>query len=197
MSTPQAAIQRQAVTSMSSGGSGASHMGKQRGSVVHLIRGDWTANPGNSRIRLALVSFRIAHWSLSLRSPFRAALGPLRFLYKLVVGWVFGIDLPAETVIGNRLRIMHGTGLVVHGKCVIGDDCTLRQGVTLGIRGRVSGVDGPPTVGNSVDIGSGAQVLGPIVVADRAKIGAGAVVLSDVPCDATAVGNPARVLIRP
>ncbi|MDI2019860.1 hypothetical protein PJL18_00354 [Paenarthrobacter nicotinovorans] len=164
--------------------------------VVVLIRGDWAANPANSRIRIALVLFRIAHWSLTLAKPFRAVLLPARFIYKLIVGWVFGIDLPAETRVGSRLRIMHGTGLVVHGGCMIGDDCVLRHGVTLGIRGRISGPDGPPTIGNGVDIGSGAQILGPIAIADSAKIGAGAVVLEDVPLGATAVGNPAR-LIRP
>ncbi|MDP9936317.1 serine acetyltransferase [Paenarthrobacter nicotinovorans] len=170
---------------------------KPSGSIGHLIVEDMAANPGNSRIRLTLIGYRLANWSLSLPGPFRLALSPVRFLYKLVVGWIFGIDLPAETVVGRRLRIMHGTGLVVHGGSSIGDDCVLRHGVTVGIRGRNAGPDGPPMIGNRVDIGSGAQILGPIVVADEAKIGAGAVVLTDVPLGATAVGNPARLLNRP
>lgn len=120
----------------------------------------------------------------------------MRALHKVGVGWILGIDIPATAIIGSGLRIMHGTGLVIHDRAIIGRDCTLRHGVTLGIRGRAKGEDGPPHIGNSVNIGSGAQILGPVTVGDNAQIGAGAVVLRDVPSGATAVGNPARILER-
>ncbi|WP_350224062.1 hypothetical protein [Pseudarthrobacter sp. lyk4-40-TYG-27] len=164
--------------------------------LIRTCRSDWAANPGNTKVRAALVLYRISSWSLSLPRMGRRLLFPVRTIYKVAVGWIIGIDIPPETVIGPGLRIMHGTGLVVHGKSKIGHDCTLRHGVTLGIRGVQGKPDGPPTLGNNVNVGAGAQILGPIMVSDGAIVGAGSVVLKSVPTNATVVGNPARQLHR-
>lgn len=162
--------------------------------LLRTCRADWRANPENTKIRFALLFFRVSNWSLHLAVPYKALALPLRAFYKVVVGWVIGIDIPAETSIGPGLRIMHGTGLVVHGKSSIGSGCTLRQGVTIGVKGVPKKWDGAPILGNSVDVGSAAQILGPIAVGDNATIGAGSIVLKNVPAGATAVGNPARIL---
>src|SRR6185312_6857266 len=75
---------------------------------------------------------------------------------------------------------------------VIGDDCTLYHGVTLG---GVSWDHGKrhPTLGRGVVVGAGAKILGPFVVGDGAKVGSNSVVVKPVPAGATVVGIPARI----
>ena len=103
------------------------------------------------------------------------------------------IEIHPGATIGRRLFIDHGTGVVIGETTIIGDDCTLYQGVTLGGTGKDSGKR-HPTLGNHVMVGAGAKVLGPIVIHDNARIAAGAVVLTEIPENATAVGVPARVV---
>ena len=83
---------------------------------------------------------------------------------------------------------------MVSGDAVFGDDCVIRQGVTVGLRHR--GQRGSPVLGDRVDIGAGAKLLGPIRIGNDVAIGANAVVLTDVPDGCVAVGVPARVLPR-
>jgi serine O-acetyltransferase len=88
--------------------------------------------------------------------------------------------------------IEHQHGIIVHGDAVIGDDCILRHGVTIGNRT----LDRPhdaPRIGDGVNIGAGAKILGGVVVGDGAQIGANSVVVNDVPPHSTATGIPARV----
>ena len=94
--------------------------------------------------------------------------------------------------IGKNLFIDHGMGVVIGETTVIGDNCTLYQGVTLGGTGKDQGKR-HPTLGNDVLVGAGAKVLGPFRVGDNARVAAGAVVLDAVPDNATAVGVPARI----
>jgi len=101
-----------------------------------------------------------------------------------------GIDILPQAQIGGGCYIAHGLGLVVGGTTVIGEDCTLLQGVTLG-EARFS-EDECPRIGNRVTLGAHASVLGGITVGDDAFVGAGAVVLEDVPTSSLAVGTPAR-----
>ena len=89
--------------------------------------------------------------------------------------------------------IDHGMGVVIGETTVIGDNCTLYQGVTLGGTGKDQGKR-HPTLGNDVLVGAGAKVLGPFRVGDNARVAAGAVVLDAVPDNATAVGVPARIV---
>lgn len=104
-----------------------------------------------------------------------------------------GIEIHPAAVIGRRMVIDHGSGVVIGETCVIGDDVTIYQGVTLGGTGKDSGKR-HPDVENGVMIGAGAKVLGPIRLGTGCKIGAGAVVLHDVPAGATVVGNPGRIV---
>jgi serine O-acetyltransferase len=102
-----------------------------------------------------------------------------------------GISLPLEAQIGPGLRIHHFGNIFINSNAVIGRNCTLRQGVTIGNRVE----DGPsPVVEDDVEFGAYAQVLGGIRIEKGAKIGAMSVVLCDVPAGATAVGIPARVI---
>lgn len=107
--------------------------------------------------------------------------------------FVTGTEIHPAATIGRGLFIDHGSGVVIGETAVIGDNCVLYQGVTLGGTGKDVGKR-HPTLGNNVLVGAGAKVLGPFKVGDGAKIAAGAVVLNEVPPGATAVGVPARVV---
>lgn len=106
---------------------------------------------------------------------------------------ITGISLPKAAEIGGGLRIYHFGNIFIHPGVIIGSNCTLRQGVTIGNRH----VNGPvPELGNNVEIGAYAQILGAVKVGDNARIGAMSVVLTDVPPGATVAGNPARTVIK-
>ena len=104
-----------------------------------------------------------------------------------------GIEIHPGAEIGRGFFIDHGMGVVIGETTVIGDNCLIYQGVTLGGTGKDKGKR-HPTLGNNILVGSGAKVLGPINIGDNSKIAANAVVLKDVPPDSTAVGVPAQVV---
>lgn len=115
----------------------------------------------------------------------------LYWLLFRIVETMTGISLPKSAVIGGGLRIWHFGGIFINPNVVIGRNCTMRQGVTIG--NRIEG--GPvPVLGDDVELGAYAQVLGGITLGHRCKIGAMALVIKDVPDDATAIGVPARVI---
>jgi serine O-acetyltransferase len=106
-----------------------------------------------------------------------------------------GVTIGVQAKIGRRLIIEHSGAIVVHGKSVIGDDCIIRQGVTIGNR-RLDRPMDAPHIGNRVNIGAGAKILGGVRIGDDVDIGANAVVFKDVPSGALAVGVPARIILR-
>lgn len=119
-----------------------------------------------------------------------------RWLARWLAHWgrlFTGIEIHPGAKIGRRVFIDHGMGIVIGETAVVGDDCTLYHGVTLGGTSWNKGKR-HPTLGRGVVIGAGAKVLGPIEVGDGAKIGSNAVVVRTVPPGATAVGIPARVV---
>ncbi len=106
-----------------------------------------------------------------------------------------GIEIHPGAVIGRRLFIDHGMGVVIGETCEIGDDVTLYQGVTLGGTGKERGKR-HPTLADNVLVATGAKVLGSITVGENSKVGAGSVVLKDVPPNSTVVGIPGKVVIQ-
>ena len=106
-----------------------------------------------------------------------------------------GMTIGGNARIGRRFVIEHQGAIVIHGASVIGDDCIIRQGVTLGNR-HLDRPNDAPVLGNRVNVGAGAKILGAVCIGDDASIGANAVVLQDVPAGALAVGVPARIIIR-
>lgn len=126
---------------------------------------------------------------------------PNGFRKKLLLRWYWvlhrivetltGIGLPKAATIGAGLRIWHFGGIFIHPNVVMGRNCTLRQGVTLGDRGDNGGA---PVVGDGVDFGSCAHAIGPVSIGSNVKVGAMAVVVSDVPPGCTVVGNPGRIV---
>ena len=135
----------------------------------------------------ATLHYRMAHWLHTHGMKFFAR------LISQFSKFLTGIEIHPGATIGRRLVIDHGTGIVVGETAVIGDDCLLYQGVTLGGTGKDKGKR-HPTLGNNVLVGSGAKVLGPFKVGDNCRIAAGAVVLREVPPNSTAVGVPAQVV---
>ena len=103
-----------------------------------------------------------------------------------------GIDLPLDVEAGPGLYIGHWGGITVHPSTVLGRDCNISQGVTIGEGGR--GRRGVPVIGDRVYIGPGAKIFGPITVGSDAAVGANTVVLEDVPDMAVVGGVPARIL---
>jgi len=122
----------------------------------------------------------------------------LRFIPRLIsqlVRFFTKIEIHPGATIGRGLLIDHGCGVVIGETTVIGDDCVIYQGVTLGGTGKDTGKR-HPTLGNNVMVGSGAKILGPFKVGDNCKIAANAVLLREVEPDSTCVGVPARVVKR-
>ncbi len=135
----------------------------------------------------ALQMHRFSHslWRLRLRWLARFMSHIARFLT--------GVEIHPGAIIGRRVFIDHGMGVVIGETAEIGDDCTLYHGVTLG---GVSWNAGKrhPTLGRGVVVGAGAKILGPFTVGEGAKVGSNSVVVKPVPPGATVVGIPARIV---
>lgn len=160
------------------------------------IREDWEAHgrdwtkPGFR----AVAVHRFGVWRMKIRPKLLRA--PFSILYRRFYRRVrnhYGIDLPYTVSLGRRVVIEHCGAIVIHGNATIGDECIIRQGVTIGIRsiGRLLDV---PELGARVDIGAGAKILGKVRLGSGVQVGANAVVLCDLPPGAIAVGIPARVV---
>lgn len=141
--------------------------------------------------RLATAA-RTSTGSKALRAPFALVYKPL---YRRCTN-VYGVKVGHTATIGRRTAIHHHMGVAIHPRAVIGDDCIIRQNVTIGML-RPADRASVPVVGNRVDIGAGAQILGKVCIGDDAVIGANAVVVRDVPAGYTALGNPARIVRLP
>ncbi len=137
----------------------------------------------------ALVLHRRAHWFWQ-----HGFLWLGRFTSQ-VARFLTGIEIHPGATIGRRVFIDHGMGVVVGETAEIGDGCTIYQGVTLGGTLLAKGAKRHPTLGRDVIVGANSQVLGGFTVGDGARIGSSAVVVKPVPPGATAVGNPARILL--
>jgi serine O-acetyltransferase len=138
----------------------------------------------------AVLTHRLSHWLWNHR---------LRLAGRLVSHlsrWMTGIEIHPGAVLGRRLVIDHGMGVVIGETAQIGDDVYLYHQVTLGTTSFERGQKRHPTIGNNVIIGAGAKVLGDILVGDNARVGANAVVLRPVAANMTVVGIPARPVER-
>lgn len=153
---------------------------------------DWSANVGRPESQLLLAWFRLAQWAAQHWGPFAyAVVTP----YRLISSLLLGIELPTAATVGPGLRLYHRYGIVINPHCVLGRDCHLRHGVTIGNKVDRTGHEiGLPTIGDGVDLGAGCVVIGDVRVGDHARIGALAVVTKSVPAWGVAVGNPGQVI---
>ncbi|XP_040376295.1 probable serine acetyltransferase 1 [Oryza brachyantha] len=138
---------------------------------------------------LAVQAHRVAHalWSQQRRRALALAL-------QSRVAEVFAVDIHPAAAVGKGVLLDHATGVVIGETAVVGDGVSILHHVTLGGTGKAVG-DRHPKIGDGVLIGAGATILGNVRIGAGAKIGAGSLVLVDVPPGATAVGNPARLLL--
>ena len=135
-----------------------------------------------------LIYHKFAHWFYKKRIFFIA-----RLISQL--GRFFtGIEIHPGATLGRGLFIDHGMGIVIGESAVIGNNCTIYHGVTLGGTGKEKGKKRHPTIGNNVLIGAGAKVLGPCKIGDNSLIGANTFVSFDVEPNSTVVGAKGRIV---
>lgn len=148
---------------------------------------DWTL-PGFR----AVAVHRFGNWRMKVKPKVLRA--PLSVVYRAMfrgVRNIYGIELPYTVKVGRRVVFEHQGGVVIHGGAEIGDDCVIRQGVTIGNK-RLDEPFDAPKLGKRVNVGAGAKILGAVRVGDDAAIGANSVVMSDVAEGTTVVGIPAH-----
>ena len=145
----------------------------------------------------AILTYRLGIWSRILGRPFR---WPVTLLYLIgfqICRAVYGIELRRSVRIGRRFLIGHQHGIVIHRFATFGNDCIIRQGVTLGIANEERWQRGVgPVIGNNVSFSPGCVIIGNIKIGDNVQIGPNCVVTSDVPANRTLFVPPPRVLPR-
>lgn len=134
----------------------------------------------------ALLVYRLFNWLYRKGLPGQ----PFRFFCERFIEITTGISIPAACTIGKGLRIHHFGGIIFHPSAVVGDNCTLYHGVTIGDRG---GNGRAAVIGDNVLIGAGAKIIGEITIGDSCVIGANAVVTKNVPAGSTILGAECRV----
>jgi serine O-acetyltransferase len=150
---------------------------------------DWT-RPGFR----ALAVHRFGVWRMSLKP--RIVRMPFSFLYNRLYRYVrnhYSIELYYTVTVGRRVVIGHQGAIVVHDRAEIGDECVIRQGVTLGASSHRRAWEAPK-LGKRVQVGAGAMILGDINIGDGVAIGANVVVTCDVPPMAKVLSAPARIV---
>ncbi|MGB3830198.1 MAG: hypothetical protein WA962_15650, partial [Ornithinimicrobium sp.] len=162
------------------------------------VNGGWM-KPGFHAIAVA----RLGAWSKSTDAPGWAA-RPAQAIFCrigfIAVRGMYGIELPHTVTLGRRVRIAHQSGIVVHPFTVIGDDCTLRQGVSLGAGAGTDPqlfIKQAPRLGKGVSLGAGAVVVGRVNLGDGVSVGPNATVMTHVPAGATVLAQPPRIIRRP
>lgn len=138
---------------------------------------------------IALIHYRLAH------RIYKAGFCTLARIIMGLTGLLTNVDIHPAAHIGRRVFIDHAIGVVIGETAEVGNDVMIYQGVTLGGTS-LHKVKRHPTIGDGVVIGAGAKILGNITIGAHAKIGANSVVVKDVPADCTAVGIPARVIVK-
>lgn len=133
----------------------------------------------------ALIWHRFAHWFYRHKMFFIAR------LISQIARFFTLIEIHPGAQMGHGILIDHGTGVVIGETTVVGDNCTIYQGVTLGGVGTQKGKR-HPTLGSNVTVGAGAKILGSFEVGDNCTIAANAVLLKPLEENSTAAGIPAR-----
>jgi putative colanic acid biosynthesis acetyltransferase WcaB len=155
---------------------------------------DWNINKNNIKGQIVTLMYRIAQIG-SKNKIFFIILLPYLIVYRIIIEWLLGIEIPYKTKIGNNLIIYHGQSIVINDGTVIGNNCTLRHCTTIGNKQlKDLTYSKSPIIGNNVNIGSNVCIIGDIIIGDNVKIGAGSVVINDVPENSVVVGNPAKII---
>ena len=143
----------------------------------------------------AIIYHKLAHFLYRYRLFFLAR------LISQIARFLTGIEIHPGATLGRRVFFDHGMGIVIGETAIVGDDCVIFHGVTLGglsskKPNKINSNKRHPTVKNNVLLGAGAKLLGDITIGENVKVGANAVVLNDIPDNSVAVGVPARIIVR-
>lgn len=161
--------------------------------LIYLFQ-DWRVNHKNSKGQIVMVLYRIASLATINKYVFYFLI-PYLFIYRILIEWILGIELPYKVKIGRNLNLIHGQSLVINKSTSIGCNCIIRQSTTIGNKQLKDGTySNCPVIGNNVDIGANVCIIGPIIIGDNVKIGAGTVVVKNIPSGSIVVGNPARIV---
>lgn len=145
----------------------------------------------------ALLVYRISNsiYRSKLPSLFKKTLLFFGVLHQKWIEIIVGISLPYSATIGNSFYIGHFGQIIINANSVIGDNCNISQGVTIGVSGR-GDKRGVPTIGNNVYMGANATIVGNITIGDNVVIGSNSLVVRDVPSGTTVLGVPAEVISK-
>jgi len=160
---------------------------------LRTIRSKDPAARNAAEILLCYPGLHVLWWHRVAHALWRARVPVLPRLLSHVARFLTGIEIHPGAVIGRRVFIDHGMGVVIGETAVVGDDCLIYQGVTLGGTSLSPGKR-HPTLEDHVVVGSGAKVLGNITLGRRSRVGSGSVVVKSAPPHSTIVGIPGRVL---
>ena len=142
----------------------------------------------------ALAVHRFGGWSASVRSSWYGWF--FERVYKTLYIHVrnhYHIELPRTTVVGRRLRIGHQGAIVIHPRSSLGDDCVLRQNVTIGAANEETADRGPRLM-NRVEVGCGAVIVGGVTIGDDVRIGPNAVITMNIPAGSVVVAAAPRII---
>lgn len=162
--------------------------------MLKYLTQDWHANKYSVKGRIIMFLFRLFS-ALNRPKHIRIILFPLIFLYRVFVEWMIGIEINLNAKVGRNFMIFHGQSTVVNGTTVIGENCLIRNSVTIGSKMLTNGTNTKAaTIGDNVEIGSNSVIIGDISIGDNVVIGAGSVVIKDVPSNCVVAGNPAKII---
>ncbi len=120
---------------------------------------------------------------------------PIRIIYRLLIEWILGVEIPDVVKSGGGLSVHHGVGLVLNPGVVLGKNIVLRHNTTIGHKTDKYGNSlGAPIIRDNVDVGANVVIIGNISIGENSIIGAGSVVVKDVPANCIVAGNPAKII---
>lgn len=152
-------------------------------SIIFFTQGFW-----------AIFQYRIAHSCYKLKVPvLKHLLLVICLFWQKAIEILTGISIPYSAKIGSKFYIGHFGGIIINANAVIGNNCNISQGVTIGVSGRGEN-RGVPVVGNNVYIGVNAVIAGKIVIGDNCVIAANSLVVNSIKNNVTVAGVPATLI---
>lgn len=149
-------------------------------SILFFTQGFW-----------AIFQYRIANFVYQLKIPvLKQLLQILCLVWQKIIEIVTGISIPASVKIGHSFYIGHFGGIIINAKTVIGNNCNISQGVTIGVSG-LNENRGVPTIGNNVYLGANCVIAGGVFIGDNVLVSACSLVIKDVECNRVVSGVPA------